>query len=122
MIERTDLKKIFPHSFIDYDGIRCARVVVYGRNKVSEIAERVHKSLDFGESVAVSKLQYNPKTGLTGFVLQASGNTPAFLPRIDVADLQILAEEQKRKAEEEKEAKTSNQDSFTDKFNSFLNL
>lgn len=115
----TDLKKIFPHSFIDYDGRRKAKVVVFGRFKASEVAQAIDNELELGESVSVNDLSYDGRYQVTRFILQASGNTTPFLPRLDVADLQVIRERQ-QEAVEEKVA--SKKDDFSSKWDSFLNL
>lgn len=117
----TNLKNIFPHSFIDYDGMRKARVVIHGRHKASEVAEKIDKVLSFGQSVGVANLTYNSKTGVTGFVLQASGPTPPFLPTLDLANIEEL-NKQKIREKEEKEKHEPKGDTFSKNWNSFLNL
>lgn len=113
----TNLREIFPHSFIDYDGRRKAKVVLYGRHKVSEVSEKVDRHLNLGEHVSVNDLNYNGKYHITRFILQASGNTTPFLPRIDVADLECIKDTVKQEKEE-----TVAQNNFSTKWDTFLNL
>jgi hypothetical protein len=118
-MEFTNLKSIFPHSFIDYDGMRKARVVIHGRHKASEVAEKIDKGLDFGQSVAVEQFGYSPKQGLSHFTLQASGPTPPFLPTFDVAEIEEIKKEKIKEKEDDYKPK---EDTFSDNWNSFLNL
>jgi hypothetical protein len=115
----TNLKEIFPNSFVDHMGRRKAKVVLYGRHKASEIAERVEKHLSIGEHVSVNDFAYDGRYRVTRFVLQASGNTTPFLPRIDIADLQEMQSQFKEKKEEDN---IPPQDNFSSKWDSFLNL
>jgi len=124
IIKITDLKEIFPYSFIDYEGRRRANVLLHGRHKAGTIATDIEKYLGFGQhgSIIINKLMYDPKQGLTGFVLEAASTIPGFLPTIDVADIEELNKERERIQYEEDAIADGQEKSFTDKMNSFLNL